>query len=103
MRSWPSWLAVALGALLAIIGLWESTRPATTMGSMMAASWGWLLLAGAILLAAGLHALQASMDAWCDCSECADGCGCCGDGCACGDCAACGGKVTGDAGMQHSH
>lgn len=102
MRSWPSWLAIALGALLAIIGLWESTRPATTMGNLMA-SWGWLLLAGAVLLAAGLHALQASLDSWCDCAACSDGCSCCGDGCACGDCGACGAKDGTPSGMPHSH
>ncbi|MFO1534526.1 MAG: hypothetical protein ABR586_02560 [Thermoplasmatota archaeon] len=102
MRSWPSWASVALGALLTILGLWESTRP-TTLAGGMAASWGWLLLAGAVLLAAGLHSLQASYDSWCDCASCSDGCGCCGDNCSCGDCASCGPQGAGNGSAPHSH
>jgi hypothetical protein len=103
MRSWPSWLAVLLGAVALVVGLVLNFT--TSVTSADAARWfslvGPFLLGGAILLAAGLHALQASCDSWCGCDDCMGGCDCCGDDCACGDCAACKGGHAGHEGHDH--
>lgn len=99
MRSWPSWLATVLGALLTAFGLFRAFQAPAAGGE----AWGWLLLSGALLLAAGLHSLQATYDAWCG-DDCRDGCSCCGDGCSCGDCACCGDAAPGaGAAVEHSH
>lgn len=91
MRSWPSWSAVLLGvvligsALLLLFNLHSENAAILTLVSAF-------LLSGAILLAAGLHSLQASYDSWCgDACGYGGGCGCnhceeCVDGECCGDC-----------------
>ncbi|HEX2066180.1 MAG TPA: hypothetical protein VHI93_05140 [Candidatus Thermoplasmatota archaeon] len=103
MRSWPSWVAIGLGAPLLAAGLFLANEAGVPP----------LLLPGAILLAAGLHSLQAGYDTWCGCDGCQDGCSGCGEACACGEecacgdgCACCGdgkapGTVPGTA--EHSH
>ncbi|HUR61662.1 MAG TPA: hypothetical protein VM286_04790 [Candidatus Thermoplasmatota archaeon] len=82
--SWPSWLAIIFGALLAVAAFW------LTNDQHDVAYLTGLLIPGAILMGAGLHALQASYDSWCgdDCYGYGGGsCGCdhCGD-CSGGDC-----------------
>jgi hypothetical protein len=94
MRPWPSWLAVFLGAAAFVLGLILDFAVSFTSAS--SGRWyalvGPFLLGGSVLLAAGLHSLQASYDAWCDCADCAGaGCGCnhcedCVDGDCCGEC-----------------
>ncbi|MEA3189561.1 MAG: hypothetical protein QOD77_143 [Thermoplasmata archaeon] len=77
--SWPSWVSISLGAVLLAIGVALGySHPEHALVGPMA-------VAGAVLLGLGLHALQASYDAWC--ADCWDDCGCdhCGD-CAEGDC-----------------
>jgi hypothetical protein len=86
MRSWPSWLAIVLGGLMAIVALWSLFI--TKQSAVLPA----LLLPGSILLAAGLHSLQATYDSWCDCASCmgagceCDHCGACAQGECCGKC-----------------
>jgi hypothetical protein len=85
MRSWPSWLAIIFGTLLAIAGFW------LTNGQRNTVYLSGLLLPGAILLAAGLHSLQATYDAWCG--------DCYGGGCGCDHCRGCsGGECCGNCG-----
>lgn len=85
----PSWTAIVLGALLALLGMIMYFGIDATSGST-AAKWVALsptmLLAGAILLGAGLLSLQSAWTAWCGNGG---GCGCCGDDCECGDCGDC--------------
>lgn len=93
MRHWPSALATALGAVAVLAGIGVfAANPTATATSVRALSLVLpLLLGGAVLLAAGLHALQASLDLWCGSGG--GGC-CCGDERACGDCACCGDEET---------
>lgn len=84
MRSWPSWVATVLGALLLIVGLWMG------YGARDYPAYAPLTLAGAVLLGLGLHALQGTYDAWCATCDW-DGCGCdhcagCAEGDCCGHC-----------------
>ncbi|MEA3202547.1 MAG: hypothetical protein QOI63_213 [Thermoplasmata archaeon] len=104
MRSWPSWLAVLLGAVAFLLGLFLNFN--ASVSSVNDARWfslvAPLLIGGTILLAAGLHALQATYDSWCGCDDCMGGCDCCGDDCACGDCGSCGkGEANGHEGHDH--
>lgn len=87
--SWPSWVAITLGALALIVGLVHAGMSATGSAFQMnmVNGWGFMFLSGALLLAAGLHSLQASYDSWC--GDGGYGCGCCGDDCSCGDCSDC--------------
>jgi hypothetical protein len=92
--SLPAWASI-VGGLIAIVGsvamYWE-VRNGGALGpqAMMSSA---LFVGGSILLAAGLHAMQASMDAWCDCADCmGSACSCnhcedCVDGECCGKCA----------------
>lgn len=97
---WPSWLAILAGLLSFAAFVWCLVSPRHTATDGPALLIG-TFVGGAILLAAGLHSLQASYDAWCGCADCASGCDCCGDGCACGDCGECGGE--GGDGSAHTH
>lgn len=101
MRSWPSWLMIVLGALLMLVGFYHYHfhDPNPTMLSALA-------IPGAILLAAGLLALQMAYDSWCDCNDCSGG------GCDCGHCAKCEGgdccgqcdcTSAGDSHAGHGH
>jgi hypothetical protein len=110
MRSWPSWLAVLLGAVALLLGIVFNMN--ANQGDVSTYRYltlvGPFLIGGAVLLAAGLHALQASYDAWCGCADCSGGCGCCDDGCTCGDCDACRGSGAGAGhdshdGHDHAH
>lgn len=105
MRSWPSWLATFLGALALLLGIVLDLNGSVSS----AASARWfalatpLLIGGFVLLAAGLHALQATYDSWCDCGSCMGSCGCCGDDCNCGDCGECSDGDGGEGGHGHAH
>src|SRR5688572_29824391 len=83
-RAWPSWVSIALGGLLLALGLYLGYARSY-------ADYAGMTVAGALLLALGLHALQASYDMWCaDCDwdDCAcDHCGDCSGGDCCGNCA----------------
>ena len=93
MHSWPSWLAVGLGAVFVVAAFVVFNGLSVSVVSKNQLLVLPLFLMGAILLAAGLHALQASYDEWCGCADCMGegGCGCnhceeCVDGDCCGNC-----------------
>ena len=74
--SWPSWLAIGLGIATFGFGLYHRSMGDATFGAG-------LVVAGAILIGAGLHALQSA------CSGCCgDSCGY-GGGCNCDHCEGC--------------
>lgn len=101
MRSWPTYLALGIGTLGIAAGLYVFYTTNFNSAASIRASGlsSTFVLGGAIVLAAGLHSLQATFDSWCG-GACADGCGCCGDDCSCGDCACC--KGEGHAGHSHA-
>ncbi|MCA1819259.1 MAG: hypothetical protein ABR562_05900 [Thermoplasmatota archaeon] len=79
--SWPSWLAIVLGVLAAVAAF--ALVPKSNADLAPA-----LLVGGAILIGAGLHALQS---AWSSCGGCYGGCDCdhcegCKGGECCGNC-----------------
>lgn len=99
--TWPSWTAIGLGVLLAILGFILSDTMGMMSGSTMAGAGMPLLVGGLILLAAGLHGLQGAYTACCD-NWCGDG------GCGCGHCSDCkGGTCCGHCGcpneVSHEH
>jgi hypothetical protein len=106
MRSWPSWLAIGLGAVFLVAGFLIFNALSITVASKNQLLLLPLFLAGGVLLAAGLHSLQATYDAWCGCADCmGGGCDCCGDDCTCGDCESCKGGHEGhdhDGGHVHT-
>lgn len=99
--TWPSWVAIGLGIVCFGFGLWHRSMDDATFGAG-------LVVAGALLLAGGLHSLQNAWSAWCD-YDCYGGCdcdhceGCKGDDC-CGKCECCQGGHGGhghDGGHSH--
>jgi len=105
--SWPSWVAIVLGllAVLIAVAVYFALDPTSGYGERMYGMAGPVFIGGAILLAAGLHSLQASYDSWCgDCGY-GGGCGCdhckeCADGECCGHCG-CEGMNGGHEGHDH--
>ncbi len=101
----PSWIAIALGTLFTIFGLMfmlfvkdpKTASDFVTARLINAAPI--MILAGGILLAAGLLSLQSAWCTWC--SDGGAGCSCCGDDCKCGDCGDCCGPGEGHEGHSH--
>ena len=100
--TWPSWLAIVLGAVSLGSGLVAiGTEYAESgVGPFVLVS---TFIGGAILLASGLHSLQNAWSSCCDWSGCdCDHCeGCSGDDC-CGRCGCYGGgRERGHEGPGH--
>lgn len=80
--TWPSWLAILLGVVAAAAGFATNFQTGAIPNLGPA-----LIIAGALLMAAGLHALQGAWTACCGYDRCdCEHCGACSSGDCCGKC-----------------